>query len=1001
MDPEAILVVDDDRDVASTVSDHLTREGHAVTLAYSGADGLARLREGAVALLLVDLRLPDMEGTQVMRAAQQLAAPPEIIIMTGYATVDSAIQAVEGGTAGYLEKPFEMSRLGAIVRRVIERRRLVRENVRLQAETARRLRETEALLAISRTASATLDVQEALRRICRELVFLVGADTGAAYLLDESSARLMPCAGYHVPKEMMETFLANPIPLGGQGFHHEVWGSRRPVFSDDVAADPRFGFELFQRFRHQSGLVLPLLLDETVAGAFYFAWWTTRKVFTERELELAESVAAQVTMVLRHARLFERADREWRQLQVLYEISRALAAAQDAEQILSLLVNEATGLLGVEAAGIRLVEGDELVVKARTDSAVPLLSRLRLQGNEGLSGAVVTSGRPVAVADIAEDGRFDTADREGARRHGFHACLGVPLQIHGRVIGSLNVYAKIRRTFTPEDISLLSALGDHASLAIHKARLYEETRAQKEEATKLYGVTAHLATTLDVDSVLDQIVTKTIDLLGCDASGVYVHDEAREGLAFRRGLHLDPILTRDLVLKPGEGVAGRAFQERRPVSTVDRLADPTLRYAPGAARLIASAPRAYLAVPIGVRDEMLGVLVSYFFEPHRFSEKEVQLLSSLAAHAAIAMDNARHYGEVKLQQSRLAQIFDATSDGMLLVAPDGRVETANRRAGDLLALKATDLVGNALTEVLAWHRAEGRDYERMFTALRPLVDGPEQGTEGDLELRALKRILHWVSQPTKDSAGEPCGFTLTFHDVTHEREVSQMKSDFVSFVTHQLRTPLAGIRWMLELAAQEPGIPGEAASYVQDAREAAQRLIQLVNDLLDVSRLEQGKLTVAARPVDLGALTREVLAEIAGLAQEKRHRVSLHGDAAGPRVIADPQLLRQVLVNLVSNAIKYTPEGGAVEIALERDPDGLRWSVRDNGIGIPLSSQARLFEKFYRAENVGALETEGTGLGLYLVRLIMEQLGGRVWCESEGNTGTTFHFTLPLAETAG
>ena len=108
-----------------------------------------------------------------------------------------------------------------------------------------------------------------------------------------------------------------------------------------------------------------------------------------------------------------------------------------------------------------------------------------------------------------------------------------------------------------------------------------------------------------------------------------------------------------------------------------------------------------------------------------------------------------------------------------------------------------------------------------------------------------------MSRPTKDSAGEPCGFTLTFHDVTHEREVSRMKSDFVSFVTHQLRTPLAGIRWMLELAAQEPGIPAEAASYVQDAREAAQRLIQLVNDLLDVSRLEQGKLTVTAQPVDL------------------------------------------------------------------------------------------------------------------------------------------------------
>ena len=1001
MDPEAILIVDDDRDVASTVSDYLTREGHAVSLAYTGADGLARLRQGGIVLLLVDLQLPDMDGTQVMRAAQQLAAPPEVVVVTGHATVDSAVQAVEGGTAGYLLKPFEMPRLGGIVRRVLERRRLLRENAHLQAETASRLREMEALLSIARTASATLDVQEALRRICRELVLLVGADTGATYLLDEASGRLMPCAGYHVPKEMMEAFLATPIPLGDEGFRQDVWESRRPVFSDDVAADPRFGSELFRRFHHQSGLVLPLLLDETVAGAFYFAWWTTRKVFTEHELDLAENVAGQVTVVLRHARLFERAEREWQHLQVLYEISRALAAAEDADEILTLLVNEATGLLGVEAAGIRLIEGDELVVRAHTDSAVPLLSRARIRLGEGLSGAVVSGGRPVVVADLVDDERMDPGDRAGAERHGFHGCLGVPLQIHGRVIGCLNVYAKSRRRFSPEDISLLSMLGDHASLAIHKARLYEESRAQKEEATKLYEVTALLATTLDVDAVLDQIVAKTIDLLGCDASGVYVHDDVREGLAFRRGLHLDAALTRDLVLKPGEGVAGRAFQERRPVSTADRLADRDLRYSPVAERIIESAPRAYLAVPIAVRDEVLGVLVSYFFEPHEFSEKEVQLLASLAAHAAIAMDNARHYQEVKLQQSRLAQIFDATSDGMLLVAPDGRVQTANRRAGDLLALKAADLVGIELTEVLAWHHAEGQDYQRMFAALRALVDDPENGAAGDLELRSLKRILHWVSQPTKDSAGEPCGFTLTFHDVTHEREVSRMKSDFVSFVTHQLRTPLAGIKWMLELTAQEPEIPADAASYVQDAREAAQRLIQLVNDLLDISRLEQGKLTVTARPVDVGELTREVLVEVAGLVREKGHRLSLVGDGTALPVTADVQLLRQVVMNLVSNAIKYTPSGGLIEIQIEPDGRALRWSIRDSGIGIPRSSQARLFEKFYRAENVATLETEGTGLGLYLVRLIMEQLDGRVWCESEEGAGAIFRFTLPLAEAPG
>ena len=802
MEPESILIVDDDRDVAATVGDYLTREGYAVVAAETGAQGLERLREGGVGLLLVDLHLPDMDGALVMRAAQQLAAPPEVVVITGYATVDSAVQAV-GGSAGYLMKPIELPRLGGIVRRVFDRRRLLRENNRLQGETASRLKETEALLAIARTASTTLDVNEALRRICRELTLLVGADTGAAYLLDPASEVLTPRAGYHVPKEMIETFLSTPIPLGEQGFRADVWEGRRPVFSDDVQADPRFGFELFRRFPHQSGLVLPIILDETVAGAFYFAWWTTRKALTEHELALVEHVAAQVAVVIRHARLFEQAERERRQLGALYEISRELAAAEDTDQIFALLVNEAIGLLGVEAAGIRLLEGGELVVRAQTESAASVLTRTRIRLTQGLSGAVVISGRPVIIPDIAEDPRIDPADRQGALAQGLHGCMGVPLHIQGRVIGCLNVYAMGRRQFTPEEVSLLSVLGDHASLAIHKARLYAESRAQKEEATKLYEVTAHLTATLDVDSVMDQIVAKTVSLLGCDASGVWVPDEARGGLAFLRGLNLTAGHSRDLVLKFGEGVAGRAFQQRRPVSTADRLNDPTLHYRPAVDQVFQAGPRAYLAVPIAVRDEVLGVLMAYFFEPHQFSEKEIQLLSSLAAHAAIAMDNARHYEEVKLQQSRLAQIFDSTSDGMLLVAPDGRVETANRRAGDLLAIKAAQLVGIQLTELIAWHRAEGPDYDRMFAALRAIVDDSERGSEGDLELRALRRILHWVSQPTKDSAGVTSGFTLTFSDVTHEREVSRMKSDFVSFVTHQLRTPLAGIKWMLELAAQE------------------------------------------------------------------------------------------------------------------------------------------------------------------------------------------------------
>src|SRR5438445_38516 len=772
---ESILIVDDEQLVAGPLRGGLQRQGHRCLLAGTGAEALRCLRSTTVALVLLDLGLPDMNGIEVMRAALRQGSDPDILIMTGQASADSAMEAVEGDTVGYILKPIQLPRLAGIVRRVLERRRLAGENARLQFEMNQRLKETEAVLAISKASSSTLESQEALRRICRELTRLIGADTGAVYLHDAGSNQIVPLAGYKVPPDLLPTLLATPLPLQEQGFHAAIWSQRRPVMSDDVAADPRFSHELFRRFKHQSGLVLPLIMDNEVAGAFYLVWWRERRRLSERELGLLESVAAQATGLLRNIRLFEQAERERRRLDVLYEVSRRLAAARDGKSVLARLVDEALNLLGVEAAGIRLLEGDDLVVAARTLSAAPVMVAPRIKVGESLSGRVVATGEPVLVTNLPADETFHPDDRQGAREHGFQTFLGVPLRLHDKVIGELKD---------------------------------------------------------------------------------------------------------NLVLKPGEGLVGRAMESRKPAWTRDCLSDPSLSYAQGVDDLIRrQSPRAYLAVPIIVRGEILGVLMSYFFEPHDFSENEIRLLGTLADHAGIAIDNARHYEQ--------------------------------------------------------------------------------------------------------------------------ERQISQMKSDFVGFVTHQLRTPLAGIKWMLELASQEADLPAEAASYVQDAQAAAQRLIGLVNDLLDIGRLERGKLSIALQPVPLGPLTQSVLEETRVLVEGKGHRLDMTAVAEGPVVAADSQLLRQVVLNLVSNAIKYTPDGGKIEIEMGQ-ADGLgRWQIRDSGLGVPREAQGRLFEKFYRADNVTSMETEGTGLGLYLARLIMEQLGGRVWCESVEGEGATFAFTLPLhAETA-
>jgi PAS domain S-box-containing protein len=271
---------------------------------------------------------------------------------------------------------------------------------------------------------------------------------------------------------------------------------------------------------------------------------------------------------------------------------------------------------------------------------------------------------------------------------------------------------------------------------------------------------------------------------------------------------------------------------------------------------------------------------------------------------------------------------------------------------------------------------------------------------GEYRLRRANGSYLWVfdrAYIVRDDQGAPTRVIGSMMDVTDRKQAERMKSDFVSFVSHQSRTPLSGMNWMLELAGQSPDLPSEASEYIADARASAARLVTLVNDLLDISRLESGRLQVVVAPVRVGALTRDIVDEAQPLLRDKGHRLEVA--TADERAIdADEQLLRQAMSNLLANAIKYTPPGGRIRVAVTQDNGVVRWTVTDSGIGIPKTSHSRLFEKFYRAENALVAETEGTGLGLHLVRLIVEQFGGRVWCESDEGQGATFGFALPVSE---
>ena len=290
------------------------------------------------------------------------------------------------------------------------------------------------------------------------------------------------------------------------------------------------------------------------------------------------------------------------------------------------------------------------------------------------------------------------------------------------------------------------------------------------------------------------------------------------------------------------------------------------------------------------------------------------------------------------------------------------------------------------------------DRERVGRSLRQFLSSPSDVWTAEYRVRRADGNYAWVldrGYAIRGEDGTARRMVSSMMDITERKEAERMKSDFVSFVSHQLRTPLSGMSWMLELAADSEGLPDVAREYIADARASASRLSTLVNDLLDIARLESGRLVAVPEPLSLPALTTAVVAELQPLAAEKALALDVVTDAGVHRVSADPQLMRQVVTNLLSNAVKYTPHGGKISVGLVQHDSTVTWSVTDTGMGVPKDAQSRLFEKFYRAGNAIAMETEGTGLGLHLVRLIVEQAGGRVWCESEEGQGATFAFTLP------
>ena len=392
--------------------------------------------------------------------------------------------------------------------------------------------------------------------------------------------------------------------------------------------------------------------------------------------------------------------------------------------------------------------------------------------------------------------------------------------------------------------------------------------------------------------------------------------------------------------------------------------------------------RSFVCVPVIARGEAVAAITLVSAESgRRYGESDLRTAEELALRAAAVVENAQLYEEVE-RRARAARALETIADGVVLLDREERVLLWNAAAEAMTGLQASDLVGRPARDVLPGY---------ADTVASVDVDGRPQTVPVEINGREL-----WLSF---SAVRFEDGTVFAFRDLTEERALEQMRSDFVATVSHELRTPLAAIYGAAVTLRREDLDLGEEmeSRLLAVVAEESDRLAQIVNDVLLASHLDSGQLQLRIETVDAAALTEHVV-DAARTHLPDGVTVEMEASPTLPPVAADEQQLRQVLVNLVENAVKYSPAGGPVRVRIEPAERGVRWAVSDEGLGIPPGERRRIFEKFYRLDPSMSRGVGGTGLGLYICRELVRRLDGRIWVEGNAKKGSTFFVELPAAE---